>query len=70
MTHLEQILGRPGETARIARELGIKSQAVSQWRRSGCVPPNRVIDVERITGVHRHFLNPTVYPEPPKSEAA
>lgn len=39
----------------------ISSQAVSQWKR---VPPERVLDVERITGVPRHELRPDIYPAP------
>jgi DNA-binding transcriptional regulator YdaS (Cro superfamily) len=62
---LEEVLEAPGETTRIAKELDIAPQAISQWRRKGRVPPNRVLDVERVTGVHRHFLNPDIYPERP-----
>jgi len=43
----------------IGRGLGISSQAVSQWKR---VPAERVLDVERITGVSRHELRPDIYP--------
>lgn len=45
----------------LARRLGITPQALSQWDR---VPPLRVLEVERITGVPRHELRPDIYPIP------
>lgn len=48
-----------GATVEIAAALGITSQAVTQWRR---IPAERVLDVERITGVPRHELRPDLYP--------
>ncbi len=49
-------------TANLARQLGIRSQAVSQWRR---VPAERVLAVEQATGgrVTRHELRPDLYPD-------
>lgn len=57
-----------GGNAGIARAIGgITPQAVSQWRR---VPAERVIDVERISGVSRHELRPDIYPIESNSEPA
>jgi len=39
----------------------ITPQAISQWKQ---VPAERVLDVERATGVPRHKLRPDLYPEP------
>ncbi len=36
----------------------LTSQAVSQWKR---VPAERVIEVERLTGVSRHEMRPDVF---------
>jgi DNA-binding transcriptional regulator YdaS (Cro superfamily) len=53
---------------------GISPQAVSQWKR---VPSERVLDVERVTGISRSELRPDLYPldcdassHPPCPEAA
>lgn len=51
-----------GERSKIASLLGITPGAVSQWRR---VPAERVLDVERITGISRHDLRPDIYGPPP-----
>ncbi|QYA12960.1 Cro/CI family transcriptional regulator [Rhizobium sp. AB2/73] len=42
----------------LARRLGITPAAVLQWDR---VPVNRVIAVERETGISRHVLRPDIY---------
>jgi len=61
------ISGKRGLRSQIARELGITHGAVSQWR---SVPPERVLDVERITGIPREVLNPKVFREAPETEGA
>lgn len=43
----------------LAGELGISTSAVWQWRR---VPAERVIEVEKFTGIPRHELRPDLYP--------
>jgi DNA-binding transcriptional regulator YdaS (Cro superfamily) len=44
----------------LARALGITHGAISQWRR---IPAERVIDVERVTGIPREKLRPDLYAE-------
>lgn len=44
--------------ARLARGLGITRSAVHQWER---VPAERVVDVERITGIPRALLRPDLF---------
>jgi DNA-binding transcriptional regulator YdaS (Cro superfamily) len=48
-----------GGTAKLARKLGIKSQAISQWRRC---PPKRAMDVAKASGIPLHVLRPDLYP--------
>lgn len=47
-----------GRRKRLAEALGIEPSAISQWPD---VPPGRVLDIERITGVSRHDLRPDVF---------
>lgn len=48
-----------GGQAEFARLIGITAQAVSQWDE---VPPLRVLEVERVSGVSRYELRPDLYP--------
>lgn len=58
-TPLERAVRLSGGQATFARLLGITAQAVSQWDE---VPPLRVLEVERVSGVSRHDLRPDLYP--------
>lgn len=48
----------------LAHELNISKAAVSMWKR---VPADKVVAVERFTGIPRHTLRPDVFPAPPES---
>jgi DNA-binding transcriptional regulator YdaS (Cro superfamily) len=54
-----------GTASALAQKLGITAQALSQWSQ---VPPRRVLQVERLTGVPRHELRPDIYPPPEPAE--
>ena len=47
-----------GSMSDLAEKLDLTLQAVCQWSR---VPPERCLDVERVTGVSRHVLRPDIY---------
>lgn len=65
---LIEVLDRVGPI-RLAAQLGITAQAISQWRR---IPIARVLDIERITSIPREKLRPDIYgaprPRPRRSE--
>lgn len=57
---LERAIKAVGGLDGLASPLGITPQAVSQWEK---VPPLRVLEVERVSGVSRHELRPDLYPD-------
>jgi DNA-binding transcriptional regulator YdaS (Cro superfamily) len=50
-----------GTISAIARECSVTPGAVSQWLQSR-IPAERVLHVERATGISRCFLRPDLYP--------
>jgi len=56
---LHRAIEAAGGLAKIAAALDVTVQAVSQWNE---VPPLRVLEVERISGVSRSELRPDLYP--------
>jgi DNA-binding transcriptional regulator YdaS (Cro superfamily) len=65
---LTRAIEAAGGPAKLGREIGASSQAISQWKRC---PAERVIAVERAVGgkVTRDQLRPDLYP-PHTGEAA
>lgn len=59
---LEKAIAVVGTQEKFARRLGVTSPSVAEWKERGIVPPKRVLDIERITGVSRHELRPDLYP--------
>lgn len=59
----KDIIEKAGGAARLASALGIARPSVCEWK---LVPPKRVADVARITGLPRHQIRPDLYeaPEP------
>jgi DNA-binding transcriptional regulator YdaS (Cro superfamily) len=52
---MEKLRSELGLLSRIAHEIGVYAQAVHQWQ---AVPLERVVDVERVTGIPREKLRP------------
>ncbi|MCG9081137.1 transcriptional regulator [Laribacter hongkongensis] len=51
-----------GSQSALARALGCRPQAVQRWCRTGIVPAERVLEVERISGIRREEIRPDLYP--------
>lgn len=51
-----------GGTAGLGRELGVSQAAVARWKSIDRIPVERVLQVERLTGVPRTELRPDIYP--------
>lgn len=55
---IEYLKAERGRATALASALKITPGAVAQWRE---VPADRLIEVERITGIARHDLRPDLY---------
>lgn len=71
---VEDAAEKSGGLVALATALGIKHQALYNWKR---VPAERVLDMERITGIPREQIRPDLaaifivsQPAPENSEAA
>lgn len=49
-----------GTVAELARKVGVTRSAIHQWPR---VPAERVLEIERLTGISRNELRPDLYPD-------
>ncbi len=50
-----------GTQRELARALGVTPQPLTKWKNRDRVPANRVLDVERISGISRHEIRPDVF---------
>lgn len=57
-------VAKAGGMRALARALGINYQAIQSWKR---IPAERVVAIERITGIPREQLRPDLYDKPPKN---
>jgi DNA-binding transcriptional regulator YdaS (Cro superfamily) len=55
---MDLIRARRGLLAQVAHGLGMTRAAIVKWRQ---VPAERVVEVERITGIPREQLRPDLY---------
>lgn len=68
MTALKEYLNHErGRLTKLAASLGITPGAICQWDR---VPAERVLDVERETGISRHDLRPDIFGAAPQAGTA
>ena len=58
---LKQAIERAGGQTELAKAIGTTQGHVSQWLRRGKVPADKVLLIERATGVPRYELRPDVF---------
>lgn len=59
-----------GGQSALARSLGLTPQAVQYMCAQGKATAERVLEIEKLTGVKRYELRPDLYPVPRKRKAA
>ena len=69
MSAISKAVERVGGQSALAKMLGISSQAVNKMFSSGKVPAERVLAIEKASGVSRHELRPDIYPVDNPSKA-
>jgi DNA-binding transcriptional regulator YdaS (Cro superfamily) len=62
MSPLQEAIKIAGNRTLLGKMVGVSRQAIEQWK---VVPPERVLSVERATGVSRYRLRPDIYGDPP-----
>lgn len=72
-THSDFPLDRLGRRIAVARKLGVSPSTITRWSSEG-IPADRVLEIERVTGIPRRELRPDLFGstagDPPESEAA
>lgn len=61
---VELAIKTKGSLAALGAAVGVTAQAVWKWLQAGSIPVNRVLDVERATGIPRETLRPDVFGAP------
>ena len=67
---LQKAIATLGGQVKLADAIQTSQQNVSNWLRTGKVAPDKVILIEKVTGVPRHELRPDIYPPEESKRAA
>ncbi len=62
MNPVDRAIEGGGGLQPLSEKLGVRYQALQKWRKSGRVPAERVLPLEKASGVSRHELRPDLYP--------
>lgn len=69
-TPLQKAIATLGGQVKLADAINTSQQNVSNWLRTGKVAPDKVILIEKATGVSRYELRPDIYPSEESKQAA
>ena len=67
---LQKAIATLGGQVKLADAIQTSQQNVSNWLRTGKVAPDKVILIEKVTGVSRYELRPDIYPPEESKYAA
>lgn len=59
---LQKAIAISGGQVKLANAINTSQQNISNWLKSGKVAANKVIPIEKETGVSRHELRPDIFP--------
>lgn len=66
---VQQMIDAVGGVAAMARAADVRHTSVIGWRERGSIPPDRVLLIEKATGLPRHRMRPDLWPEPAEASA-
>lgn len=61
MDAINKAIDQAGGLSALAKAMGCRPQVIVNWRSRG-IPAERVLQLERASGVKRHELRPDLYP--------
>ena len=64
---IEEAASKFGGIVAMSLALGRSRAAASQWNQ---IPPEHVLEIERVSGISRHRLRPDIFGESPQSSQA
>lgn len=67
---IKDALEKSGGVAAVAKALKLTDEAVRLWRARGKVPAERVVELERLSGIPREALRPDLYRRQPEGAKA
>lgn len=59
----ETVIDASGGAVAVAAEAQITPQAVGQWVKAKRIPVDRVLLLERLSGIPRKLIRPDIYPD-------
>lgn len=67
---IQPAIDKAGGIKALARQLGVRYQAIQQWNKRQRPPAERCLAIEQATGVSRYDLRPDIYGPPAERRAA